>query len=122
MASRGEKLNSIIQTLRTSSTDILGAAIVSIDGFVMASALPSEAEEDVVAAMAAAMLGMSERIATELLGADMQQVFVKAQTGYVILNAAGEEAMLVTLTTRNAKLGLVFLDTRRAADSVAEIL
>ncbi|PIE17372.1 MAG: hypothetical protein CSA66_05960 [Proteobacteria bacterium] len=122
MATRVDKLNNILSNLRSSSPNVVGAAIVSIDGFIMASVLPSEAEEDVISAMAAAMLGIGERIARELLNSEMRQIFVKGDNGYVVLNAAGREAILVTLTNARAKLGLVFLDAGRAARSVAEIL
>jgi predicted regulator of Ras-like GTPase activity (Roadblock/LC7/MglB family) len=35
---------------------------------------------------------------------------------------AGEEAVLTVLAKPNAKLGLIFLDVRRAAESIAEML
>jgi len=43
--------------------DIQASAIVSVDGLIIASALPSGAGEDRVAAMSAAMLSLGERIA-----------------------------------------------------------
>lgn len=122
MATRSERLADILNNLRSSSPDIVGAAIVSIDGFVMASVLPSERDEDVLSAMSAAMLGIGERIARELMHADMRQLFVKSDNGYVVLNAAGPEAILVTLLNAKAKLGLVFLDAGRAAKAIGEIL
>ncbi|MBL8786337.1 MAG: roadblock/LC7 domain-containing protein [Deltaproteobacteria bacterium] len=122
MASRSEKLTSILHELRASSPDIVGCAVVSVDGFVMASVLPSEREEDVLSAMAAAILGIGERISHELLKSEMRQLFVKADTGYVMLNAAGREAILVSLLHAKAKLGLVFLDAGRAAQAVEGIL
>ncbi|MFO0750320.1 MAG: roadblock/LC7 domain-containing protein [Myxococcota bacterium] len=122
MATRSERLGDILANLRTSSPDIIGAAIISIDGFVIASVLPADREEDVLSAMAAAMLGIGERIAHELLHSEMRQLFVKADTGFVVLNAAGREAILVSLLSAKAKLGLVFLDTGRAATAVAAVL
>ena len=122
MVTRSEKLADILNNLRSSSPDIVGAAVVSIDGFVMASVLPSERDEDVLSAMSAAMLGIGERIARELMHSDMRQLFVKSDAGYVVLNAAGAEAILVTLLNAKAKLGLVFLDAGRAAKAVGEIL
>ena len=55
-----------LRDLQASSTDVEASAIVSVDGLTMASALPSEIEEDRVSAMSAAMLSLGERIATEL--------------------------------------------------------
>ncbi|MCB9734942.1 MAG: roadblock/LC7 domain-containing protein [Deltaproteobacteria bacterium] len=122
MSTRVDKLNNILGNLRASSPNIVGAAIVSIDGFVMASVLPSESDEDVISAMGAAMLGIGERIARELLRGEMEQLFVRGENGYVVLNAAGKEAILITLTNGKAKLGLVFLDSSRAAQEVAKVL
>ena len=122
MSTRVDKLNNILGNLRASSPNIVGAAIVSIDGFVMASVLPSESDEDVISAMGAAMLGIGERIARELLRGEMEQLFVRGENGYVVLNAAGREAILITLTNARAKLGLVFLDANRAARDVATII
>lgn len=122
MTTRVDRLNQILADLRASSPNVIGAAVVSIDGFVMASILPSDSDEDVLSAMGAAMLGIGERIARELLASEMQQLFVRGDTGYVVLNAAGDEAILITLTNARAKLGLVFLDANRASKQVATII
>ena len=122
MSTRVDKLNNILANLRASSPNIVGAAVVSIDGFVMASVLPSENDEDVLSAMGAAMLGIGERIARELLSCEMEQLFVRGDNGYVVLNAAGSEAILITMTNAKAKLGLVFLDASRAAQDVAKVI
>lgn len=122
MVTRSDRLTSVLNDLRSSSPDIVGCAVVSVDGFVMASVLPSEREEDVLSAMSAAVLGIGERIARELLKSELKQLFVKADTGYVMLNAAGREAILVTLLNARAKLGLVFLDGGRAATAIGNIL
>jgi hypothetical protein len=104
------------------SPDIIGSAMVSTDGFIIASLLPSEIDEELVCAMAAAQLGAGERIATELLGGAMEQTFVRGKQGYVILNAVGKDALLIVLTSPDAKLGLVFLDVKRKVTDLTKIL
>ena len=42
--------------------------------------------------------------------------------GYVILMAVGQEAVLTVLARENAKLGLVFLEMRRAAQDLAKLM
>ena len=64
--SRTEQLVDRLRDLQASSGDVEGAAIVSVDGLSMASALPGNVEEDRVSAMSAAMLSLGERISTEL--------------------------------------------------------
>jgi outer membrane protein OmpA-like peptidoglycan-associated protein len=72
--------------------------------------------------MAAALLGVGERIAAELMGGQMEQTYVRGKQGYVILNAVGADALLIVLTTPDAKLGLVFLDIRRRVGELAKIV
>lgn len=120
--SRVEKIQEILRSLRSVSPDIMGSAMVSTDGFVIASLLPSEIDEELVSGMAAALLGVGERIAHELMGGQMEQTYVRGKQGYVILNAVGQEALLIVLTTPDAKLGLVFLDIRRRVGELAKIV
>jgi predicted regulator of Ras-like GTPase activity (Roadblock/LC7/MglB family) len=122
MASRTEKMQDVLRGLRQASPDIVGSAIVSIDGFVIASVLPSETDEELVSGMAAAMLGVGERISSELMASRMEQTYVRSEKGYVILNAVGEDSVLVVLTTKQAKLGLVFIDIRRKSEELAQLI
>jgi predicted regulator of Ras-like GTPase activity (Roadblock/LC7/MglB family) len=104
-------------------TDGLEAsAVVSVDGLIIASALPSGVEEDRVSAMSAAMLSLGERIATELGRGSLEQVYVKGVQGYVMLMAVGEEAVLTGLVHKDAKLGMIFLEMGRAAQDLAKLL
>ncbi len=111
-----------LRDLQASSIDVEASAIVSVDGLTMASALPSEIEEDRVSAMSAAMLSLGERIATELGRGQLDQVYIKGQTGYVILMSISAEAVLTVLARDQAKLGLLFLDMRRAAEDLKKLL
>jgi hypothetical protein len=120
--SRVEKIQEILRNLRSVSPDIIGSAMVSTDGFVIASLLPNEIDEELVSGMAAALLGVGERIAHELMGGAMEQTYVRGRQGYVILNAVGQEALLIVLTTPDAKLGLVFLDIRRRVGELTKIV
>ncbi|HMA92687.1 MAG TPA: roadblock/LC7 domain-containing protein [Polyangiaceae bacterium] len=120
MASRTERIQEVLRGLRSASPDIIGASVVSIDGFVIASVLPSEIDEELVSGMAAAMLGVGERISSELMGAMMEQTYVRSDKGYVVLNAVGQDSVLVVLTTKDAKLGLVFIELRRACAELAK--
>lgn len=120
--SRVERIQEILRNLRSVSPDIIGSAMVSTDGFVIASLLPNEIDEELVSGMAAALLGVGERIAAELMGGQMEQTYVRGKQGYVILNAVGSEALLIVLTTPDAKLGLVFLDIRRRVAELVKIV
>ncbi len=118
MASRTEQMEARLRALQASTPDIEASVVVSVDGLIIASALPRDVEEDRVSAMSAAMLSLGERIASELGRGALEQVYVRGAEGYVIVSAVGEEAVLTVLVRKDAKLGLVFLDMRRAAQDL----
>ncbi len=120
--SRTERMVERLRELQMSTVDIEASAVVSVDGLTIASALPAGVEEDRVSAMSAAMLSLGERIASELGRGALEEVYVKGAGGYVLLTAVGEEAVLTVLARAGAKLGLVFLEMRRAAEDLADIL
>ena len=120
--SRTEQLVERLRDLQASSGDVEAAAIVSVDGLSMASSLPSNIEEDRVSAMSAAMLSLGERISSELGRGELDQVYVKGENGYVILNAVGEEAVLTVLARKDAKLGLIFLDINRTVEVLTPLV
>ncbi|MBM3144562.1 MAG: hypothetical protein FJ010_06240 [Chloroflexi bacterium] len=111
-----------LRDLQASSPDIEASAVVSVDGLTIASALPQDVEEDRVSAMSAAMLSLGERIASELGRGSLDQVYIKGEEGYVVLMSIGEDAVLTALAREDAKLGLIFLDMRRAADDLARLV
>ncbi len=121
-ATREERLAAALDGLMEENPDIQAAALVSLDGFTMASALPDGMQEDRVGAMSAAILGLGERAAAELGRGRLSQVFIEGDEGYVVLIAAGDRAVLTCLAGTEAKLGLVLYDMRSSSDSIAEIL
>ncbi|MBN1882123.1 MAG: roadblock/LC7 domain-containing protein [Deltaproteobacteria bacterium] len=122
MASRTETMTNILKELEAGTPDIEASAIVSVDGLIMASALPQDVEEDRVAAMSAAMLSLGERTAQELNRGRLDQVFIRGEDGYVLLMNAGEDAVLTTLVRKDAKLGLIFLDMKRAVEELTKLV
>ncbi|HEY6074036.1 MAG TPA: roadblock/LC7 domain-containing protein [Anaerolineales bacterium] len=120
--SRAELLVERLRSMQASAPDIEASAVVSVDGLIMASALPQEVEEDRVSAMSAAMLSLGERISGELGRAGLEQVYIKGSTGSIVLTSIGEEAVLTALARQEAKLGLIFLEMRRAAEDLAKLV
>lgn len=111
-----------LRELQATSPEIEAAAVVSVDGLPIASALPPGVEEDRVSAMSAAMLSLGERIANELGRGSLEQVYIKGERGYVVLMSIGEDAVLTALAREQAKLGLILLEMRRAADNLVKFI
>jgi predicted regulator of Ras-like GTPase activity (Roadblock/LC7/MglB family) len=119
---KADHLARALDEFLATSPDIEAAAVVSADGLPMASALPPHVEEDRLAAMSAAILTLGERASFGLGKGGLQQVFVEGEYGYVVLMAAGENAVLVAVTSQGAKVGLLLFEMRRASSRVATVM
>lgn len=119
---RADMLTSILTELNGTSADIEASGVISTDGLIMAAVLPQTMDEDRVGAMSAAMLSLGDRTAQELARGELEQVLIKGNRGYVLMTHAGKEAVLTVLAKPQAKLGLIFLDVKRAAESIAELI
>ena len=119
---RREQLVKRLRELQTNTTDVEASAVVSVDGLIIASSLPGGVEEDRVSAMSAAMLSLGERIAGELGRGGLDEVYIHGSSGYVLLTGAGMEAVLTVLAREQARLGLILLEMRRAAEDIGKLV
>jgi hypothetical protein len=119
---RGDTLEGVLNELQGSIPEIEACAIVSVEGLPIVSALPTDVDEAKVAAMTAAMLTLGEKAAIELGKGVLEQVNVKGEEGWLLVVQAGMNACLTVSTTASAKLGLIFLDMKRAAEKIAQMI
>lgn len=120
--SRSERIVQRLRDFRASIPDVEASAVVSADGLIVASDLPQGVEEDRVSAMSAAMLSLGDRIASELRRGNLDQVYIHGVNGYVVLMSAGEDAVLTVLARKEAKLGLILYDMRKAATDIGGMI
>ncbi len=120
--SRSDRLDRAIHGLLSQTPEIEAAAVVSFDGLPMASALPPSMDEDRVAAMSAALLSLGERAAQGLGRGELSQVYIEGDSGTVFLVSADDEAVLVAVAAKGAKVGMMLFEVRRTAALVAEVL
>jgi len=120
--SRNEQILYILQDLVGRSQDVEGAMLVTLDGLPLASALPQGADEDRVAAMAAAALSMGARATAELRRGSLEQVLVKGDSGYVVIISAGKDTVLAAISNGEAKLGMILYEMKIAARDLAREL
>jgi predicted regulator of Ras-like GTPase activity (Roadblock/LC7/MglB family) len=122
MSQLAHRLEAALADLLRALPEIEAAALVTVDGLPMASALPDGMNEDRVAAMSAALLSLGERAADGLGRGGLAQVSIEGEDGSVHLLAAGEEAVLVAVAAAGAKAGLVLFELRRTAAELGEEL
>ncbi len=119
---RAGRLAAALDDFIRSSPDVEAAAIVSFDGLPMATALPDGLEEDRVGAMSAALLSLGEQAALGLGRGQLNQVFVEGEHGFVFLMSAEDQAVLAAVASRDAKIGFMLYEMRRAAQRIGKVL
>ena len=117
-----DELEDILKNLTASIPEILAAAIVSVEGLPIASMMPEGVDDTRMAAMTAAMLSLGERASLEMNKGMLEQILLRGENGYLIVMSAGANAVLTVSATREVKLGLIFLDCKRACEKVAKIV
>jgi len=119
---RSARLDRILAELVGQVPEIEAASVVSFDGLPMASALPPGMDEDRVAAMSAALLSLGERAAEGLGRGELSQMYIEGENGNVFLVSADNEAVLVAVASRGAKVGMMLFEIRHAAKSLGAVL
>jgi uncharacterized protein len=117
-----EQITNVLRRLQSSTPDIEGAAVISMEGLIIASSLLASVEEDRISAMSAALYGIGTRAAEELQRGLIDQVYIRGINGYMITNQAGSEGLLVVIANAKAKLGIIFLDIKRASEELSRLI
>lgn len=120
--SRVDSLNKVLRGLQHMSPDVEASALISDDGLMIASALPQHVDESRVAGMSATLSSLGARAASELERGQVDEVLVRGNSGYAVMMTAGAGALLLVLAAKQAKLGLIFLDMRRAIEDIRKVL
>ncbi len=115
-------LESLLEQVIQRRPYITALAVISPGGQLWASAMPSDVEAESVAAMAAPVALLGQRVALEQLGSNMRQAYVEGKGGYTILRTMGEEAVLLIIASADANLALVLHDVDLLEERVTQIM
>ena len=121
METKKEQLTKILEDLRKIG-DMGGASIISRDGLIIASDLSSEIDGETFAAMSAAMMGAAETAVSELKQGSLSQIIADAEKGKLIGIGAGKTAILISLIKKDANLGLILLEMKKASKKITMLL
>jgi predicted regulator of Ras-like GTPase activity (Roadblock/LC7/MglB family) len=78
--------------------------------------------EGIISAMAAAIQAVADRAADELKRGQLRRILLEGHKGLMIMNQAGEHAILVTLVEKDASLGVIFMLIESCSRKIAKIL
>jgi predicted regulator of Ras-like GTPase activity (Roadblock/LC7/MglB family) len=116
------QLEEALRGLRQVSPYVVGSAVVTADGFVVASELPDENYEKKVTVMAMAMLTMGQEATGELGSSDVDRVLVEGRDRYIAMVNAGPSAVLAAVAEKGIVLGLLFVAMKETAGKVRTLL
>ncbi len=122
ITSKPAQIIEILKTMRSENPDLEALAVVSLDGLPIASLLPTEAEEDRVAALSATILSLGERAAQELNKGALEQAYAKGERGYIITTGIKNIAALMVVTNRESKLGMTLFSIKRGIQEIEKVL
>ena len=111
-----------LQSFEGNTPDIEASAIVSVDGLTIASSFPLGMVEDRVSAMSASMMNIGKRISSELERGMLDEVYVQGNDGYILLMSVGNDALLSVMARQRARLGLIFLEMRKAISDLGDLI
>jgi predicted regulator of Ras-like GTPase activity (Roadblock/LC7/MglB family) len=117
-----QQLVEALRSLRHVSPYVVGSAVVTGDGFVVASELPDENYEKKVTLMAMAMLTMGQETTSELDSDDLERVLVETKGSYIVMVNAGPSAILAAVARKEIVLGLLFLGLKETAARISKLL
>ena len=117
-----ENLDNILVELIATIPEVKAATIVSTEGEIYASALPQDVDETTVAVMTAALLSLAESAISLIKRGEFEQLYVKGSDGFLLVLPAGPNAVLAVATTRDVRLGLIFLDCIRTTEKIAKLI
>lgn len=122
MQSKPERLNAILQNLRSSLPELRGAIVATTDGLPIAQNFSDNTDANRVAAMAATALGLGKRINDTLSTGQLNEMSVSGLGGQVFIYSVGAKGVLAVVAPAETNLGLLHMEARDVARAVASIL
>ncbi len=115
-------LDRVLADLRALSEDIESCAVLSGAGDLLSSSHEAGVDRERVAAMLAALVNLSERVARENGKEHASQVRVDTEGGHLLMVRLEGGGALVATTGADARVGLVLYDMRNSRGEVEKVL
>lgn len=112
-----EELNDILDDLHSVCLEIQLSMIATSDGLTMAS-LGAVIDPVQVGAMCSELQTVCDKAAKQLQQGVLEQMLLKCSRGYLLLTTAGDHAVLAIMAKPESNLGMVFIESQRAADAI----
>ena len=89
---------------------------------MISSVLQAEIDETIVSAMASTLQGLGEQASMEFSSGALETVFVRGESGYILIKGIGDTGVLLMLARADAKLGVLIYSLDKASKELQKIL
>jgi uncharacterized protein len=121
-AGTAQDLDRVLADLRALSEDIETCAVLSGERDLLASSHGPGVERERVAAILAALVSLSERLARESGKGHVSQLRIDADGGHLLVVRLDGGGVLAATTKPEARVGLVLYDMRNSRGEVEKVL
>jgi predicted regulator of Ras-like GTPase activity (Roadblock/LC7/MglB family) len=113
-------LQAVLGELVAHNPDIVSALVVSDDGLNVASGIPYPGDDD-LALSASDLTDMAENFSDRLEQGRLHRILLEGERRTTIVIKASRHTVLMVSVPADAKLGVIMVSMRRAADEIASI-
>lgn len=112
----------MLRELRTESSSVEAAVLISSDAMPLASDLSDSFEEETLSATASALLAAGEKVARDLSRGAIGQLYLRGDEGDLVVVKVNDDAILACMVDHRAKMGMTLLEVSRCAQKLAGII
>ena len=89
---------------------------------MVASALRADFDEGMVSATASTLQGLGEQTTKEFTKGKFEYVSVSGTYGYAYVSSLGDSGVLIVITSKRSKIGIVLFAIKKARSKLGELL
>lgn len=115
------RVDRILKKLSETNQDIVGAAIVNNEGFMLAGKIPKNVDEDLVSAAFAALRSIAQRASQQIELGNVIQLIMLSENGGALIHS-GKKSSLILLMKPDANLGLILIDVMNIMREIKDVL
>jgi predicted regulator of Ras-like GTPase activity (Roadblock/LC7/MglB family) len=117
-----DRVTQRLRRLRHGLPEILAVFVLTADGLPVSAVTRIGANEELVAASAAALLGLARKVARTLKQGRLNQMVIQGANNDFIIAGGPGDAVLAAVLDKGATLGLVAVDVQRTAEEVLTLV
>ncbi len=122
MAYKLDVINKILGDFVISSSNIQAAAVMTRDGHLIASNLDVGVDADRLSAISASLLSLADRATKDLQQGILKQVLIANSEGFILMLKVGENAVLSVVSEPSSSLGMLLLEAKKSAATLAHLI